>query len=66
MKLEMKVARVKAHLKQADVAVKMGVSAVMVHYWETGVCKISEDRLSEYCAIIGCRPDDIILPSNLN
>lgn len=62
MKLEMNVARKRAHMKQSEVAERMGVSAVMVHYWETGKCRISEDRLAEYCDIVGISPKNIFLP----
>lgn len=65
MKLDMRIARLMAHMTQADVAKKMGVSSQMVHYWETGRCRIKEDRLAEYCAIIGRNPEDIFVPKML-
>lgn len=66
MKLDMRIARLMAHMTQADVAKKMGVSAVMVHHWETGKCRMNDDRLAEYCAIIGRSPEDIFVPKVLN
>ena len=65
-KISMAGARVSAGLKQWEIAEKMGVTTPMVHYWETGKLKISEERFNQFCEIVGRKPKDIFLPKVLH
>ena len=65
-KVTMAGARVSAGLTQADVAEKMGVSAPIIHYWETGKRPISAERFATYCDIVGRKTSDIFLPKVTN
>lgn len=38
-----------------EVAEKMNVSKVSVHYWESGKRQINASSLREYCAVLGIK-----------
>lgn len=65
-KITMAGARVSAGMTQGDVGSIMGVSRVMVHYWERGKRPISTERFAEYCKIVGRRETDIFFPKATN
>lgn len=58
-RVRMKTARTEADLTQGEVAAKMGISINTILEWELGRRIPRVDQLAQYCAICGCRPDDI-------
>lgn len=48
-----------SHLTAAQVADRMSVSKVSVHYWETGKRQINASTLKEYCAVINVKVQDV-------
>lgn len=62
-KITLEAARVNAHLTQAQLAEKMGVSRQSVIDWENGNREMKTVYLYAFCHVTGFSPDDILLPS---
>lgn len=61
-KITLEAARVNAHLTQAQLAEKMGVSRQSVIDWENGNREMKTVYLHAFCYVTGFSPDDILLP----
>lgn len=62
MQISIKAARVNAHMTQAEIAEKMGVSVSAVSLWEKDKCDMSARQFSRFCELVGMKRDDIFLP----
>lgn len=47
-------------LTQEDVAGRMGITKVAIHYYETGKRRIDADTMIQYCLVIGEDPQDLV------
>lgn len=56
-----KTARIKAKMKQEDVAQKLNVSQGAVSMWETGASDPSVAKLTRLAALFGCTVDELIV-----
>ena len=61
--ITLEAARVNAHLTQAQLAEKMGVSRQSVIDWENGNREMKTVYLYAFCHVTGFAPEDILLPS---
>lgn len=52
--------RKKKHMRGQDVADKLGVTKVAIHYWESGKRTINADMLIRYCEVIGVDASAVI------
>ena len=62
-KITMAAARVNAHLSQAELADKMGVSRSSVIDWENGKREMRTAYAHLFCSIVGMSEDDILFPT---
>lgn len=64
-KITMKAARVSAGLTQEEIAAKMGIARYWVSKMENGAVRVKPAYLLAWCQITGFRPEDIIMPENI-
>ena len=58
-RVRLETARTEARLTQSEIARLMKLSQNTVLDWEKGRRKPRTDQLELYCAICGCKPEDI-------
>lgn len=61
-KITLAASRVNAHMTQAEIADKMGVSRILVNEWETGKREMRTVYFIAWCHVVGMSEDDILLP----
>lgn len=61
-KITLAASRVNAHMTQAEIAERMGVSRILVNEWETGKREMRTPYFIAWCHVVGMSEDDILLP----
>lgn len=61
-RITLEASRVNAHLTQAEMADKMGVSRTTVINWESGKTEMKTAYFIAWCHIVGMSENDILLP----
>lgn len=59
----LKAARERAGLTQAELGAKAGLTPQMVSFMERGAADFSANSLRRLVAVLGCTPNDLLLPS---
>lgn len=63
MAITMKAARVNVNLSQERIADILGISRDYYHQIETGKVEPKPLYVYAFCQVVGCKPEDIILPN---
>jgi len=57
----LRMARISAHIKQADAAKKIGVTSVTLSSWENGFKDIPSSKLSKLMNLYGASPTELFI-----
>lgn len=63
MAVSMAAWRKNAKMSQEEMAEKMGISRDQYHKIETGKIEVKPFYIYAFCQIVGCKPDEISMPT---